>query len=85
MPKSRDYVVARFEMDGLRQVRAETARSDKSLYSLQTGKTALVSTEMARGLFSTWDPKGKYLYFVSRRTFDPSSGISSSTTSSAPP
>ena len=41
------------------------------LYSLETGKATQVSNGMAEDFSPTFDPGGKYLYFLSRRTFDP--------------
>jgi len=40
-----------------------------ALYSLDTGKTNLVTTDRSDAGSPTWSPDGKWLYFISDRTF----------------
>ncbi len=44
------------------------------LYSLETGKVTNVTEGLSDDVSPTFDPAGKYLYFVSRRTFTPEFG-----------
>lgn len=41
------------------------------LYSLDEGKTYVLSSEFTSDHSPAWDPEGKYLYFISNRTFNP--------------
>jgi tricorn protease len=44
------------------------------VYALDTGKSTSVSTGMSEDFSPSFDPSGKYLYFLSRRTFRPEFG-----------
>lgn len=44
------------------------------LYSLATGKSTAVTDGMSDDFSPSFDPEGRYLYFVSRRTFTPEFG-----------
>ena len=44
------------------------------LYSLETGKATPVTDPLTDSFIPSFDPEGKYLYFVSRRTLDPEFG-----------
>jgi tricorn protease len=44
------------------------------LYSLDSGKATPVTDAMSDAGWPSFDPEGKYLYFVSSRTFDPQFG-----------
>lgn len=46
-------------------------RSEIKLYSLEQGKSFSISTPFASDFSPAWDPKGRYLYFMSNRTIDP--------------
>jgi tricorn protease len=46
-------------------------RSEIKLYNLEQGKSWSISTPFASDSSPAWDPKGRYLYFLSNRTFDP--------------
>ena len=41
------------------------------LYSLESGRSTSVSTGMTEDFSPSFDPDGKYVYFLSRRTFQP--------------
>lgn len=42
------------------------------LFEVKTGKSHMITPPLLRDDFPTFDPDGKYLYFLSWRTFDPS-------------
>jgi len=44
------------------------------VYGIESGRTANVSGDMSEDFSPAFDPKGRWLYFVSRRTFAPSYG-----------
>jgi len=44
------------------------------LYSLESGRTNVVSNGMTDDFNPVFDPEGKYLYFISRRTINPQFG-----------
>ena len=44
------------------------------LYSLDSGKVTPMSSAMTEDFSPSFDASGKYLYFVSRRTFNPRYG-----------
>lgn len=46
-------------------------RSEIKLYSLEQGKSWSISTPFASDSSPSWDPKGRYLYFLSNRSFNP--------------
>ncbi len=50
------------------------SNSGVSLYNVKTGKTTQVSSGSYDDLSPTFDLNGKYLYFVSRRSFNPAPG-----------
>ena len=58
---------------------AYTRQSDSNLpqvkvYSLASGQATTVSDDMSADSSPAFDPKGRWLYFVSSRTFDPAYG-----------
>ena len=44
------------------------------LYSLSSGQATTVSDDMTQDFSPSFDPKGRWLYFISRRTFNPAYG-----------
>ncbi len=44
------------------------------IYSIESGKTARVSTGLTDDFVPSFDPEGKYLYFISRRSLHPQFG-----------
>ena len=44
------------------------------MYSLASNKTTAVTDGMSDDFSPSFDPEGKYLYFISRRTFRPEFG-----------
>jgi tricorn protease len=44
------------------------------LYSLASSKATTVSDDMSEDFGPSFDPKGRWLYFISRRTFEPAYG-----------
>jgi tricorn protease len=50
---------------------ATTRTRSIKLCRLETGKTALVTRPEFRDVHPSWDPEGRFLYFLSYRTFDP--------------
>jgi tricorn protease len=49
-------------------------RAQIRLYSLGSNHATTVSDDMSEDLSPAFDPKGRWLYFVSRRTFEPAYG-----------
>ncbi len=60
-----------YTMPGVLDDGRASNRNELKLYSLEQGKSWSVSTPFASDFSPTWDPKGRYLYFLSNRTFDP--------------
>lgn len=53
---------------------ADSGMGQVCLYSLATGKATFVSSGMWDDFSPVFDPKGRYVYFASRRIFDPQFG-----------
>jgi tricorn protease len=45
------------------------------LYSMETGKITPVTDEMTQSWSPSFDPKGRYLYFLSNRSYAPTMGV----------
>src|SRR5205085_1349744 len=53
---------------------SESFHAQIRLYSLAAGHATTFSDDMSDDLSPAFDPKGRWLYFISRRTFEPSYG-----------
>lgn len=52
-----------------------TGMNEVRLYAIETGRTFTVGRAMDDNQRTRWDPAGKYLYYLSRRHFNPTMGV----------